>query len=162
MESEKQLKIYENMNFYNRYERLSEKYQLENRFENYANENVIALYQELGYEAKHIKKNNFFKIEEKIENIKFYFHTCLKYGNIELIIGASDMEKNEFLLGGPFAHISKEIEILKNIEKEGYIRSPKFGNYEDLYEILKVVLHIYEDFKKEVLKSFNKGNKGNV
>ncbi|MRI64137.1 hypothetical protein EDM00_09065 [Ornithobacterium rhinotracheale] len=72
------------------------------------------------------------------------------------------MEKNEFLLGGPFAHISKEIEILKNIEKEGYIRSPKFGNYEDLYEILKVILHVYEDFKKEVLKSFNKGNKENV
>ncbi|MRI64136.1 hypothetical protein EDM00_09060 [Ornithobacterium rhinotracheale] len=73
MESEKQLKIYENMNFYNRYERLSEKYQLENRFENYANENVIALYQELGYESKHIKKNNFLKLKKKLKILNSIF-----------------------------------------------------------------------------------------
>lgn len=149
-----QIKIYESMNFYNRYERLSKRYQLENCFENYANDKVIALYEELGYKAKHIKNNNFFKIEEKIDNIKFYFHTCLKYGNAELIMGASDIKNDVFLIGGTFAGIMKEIEISKNAYKDGYIRYPKFSNYEDLYEILKTSLSIYEDFKAEVLKTF--------
>lgn len=153
MEPEMQLKIYESIDFYNRYERLSRKYQLENRLENYANDKVIGLYDELGYTAKHIKKNNFFKMEEKIDNIKFNFHTCLKYGNAELIMDAFDTKKDEFLLGEPFAGIMKEIEISKNKEKDGYIRYPKFSNYKDLYEILNTSLSIYEDFKKEVLKT---------
>lgn len=146
-----QLKIYESMDFYNQYERLSKKYQLENRFENYVNDKVIALYEELGYKAKHIRKNNFFKIEEKIDNIKFYFHTCLKFGNAELIMGASDIKNDIFLIGGTFAGIMKEIEISKSIEKDYYIRYPKFSNYEDLYEILKTSLSIYNDFKKAVV-----------
>ena len=47
---------------------------------------------------------------------------------------------------------AKKIEIVKNEEKEGYIKDARFRNYEDLKNILREYFLIYEDLKTEVLK----------
>jgi len=69
-----------------RHSNISNQYRFEETFENYSNEKVIEIVKELGYSAKHKKKENFFQIIETINEMKFYFHFSLKYGLVEVIM----------------------------------------------------------------------------
>lgn len=40
------------------------------------------------------------------------------------------------------------------VEREGFLLDPRFRNYEELTEILRVAFGIYEDFKREVIAVF--------
>lgn len=147
----KEYQIYKNIDFANRYEKLSKNYQFEDRL-NYTNEEVLKLIHDLGYKAKYYKNNNFFSVKEKINGIECYLNMCLKYSNIELIIGATDIKLDKFMAGSVFGRLYKLIKYAEGIELEENIKMPKFRNYEDLREILKEAFSIYEDFKAEVLK----------
>ena len=81
--------------------------------------------------------------------MKFYFHFSLEYGMVEIIMG---MMNKKNIIGGLVPNICKKIEIVKNEEKEGYIKDACFRNYEDLKNIFREYFLIYEDFKTEVLK----------
>ena len=81
--------------------------------------------------------------------MKFYFHFSLEYGMVEIIMG---MMNKKNIIGGLVPNICKKIEIVKNEEKEGYIKDACFRNYEDLKNILREYFLIYEDLKTEVLK----------
>jgi hypothetical protein len=147
----KEYVVYKNIDFIKRYESLSTNYQFEDRLE-YTNERVLDLIATLGYKVKYVKSNNFFKVEEKIEGIKFYLNICLKYSNAELIIGATEINTDQFITGDVFGRLYKLIKYADGIELENSIRDPKFRTYEDLQAILKEAFSIYEDFKKEILK----------
>lgn len=151
---EKEIQIYKNIDFYNRYEKLSNDFSFENTFEDYSNDEVLKIIENLSYKAKYRKRDNFFQIVQKTDKYEFYFHICLKYGLAELIIGASRIISNEFLAGSVFMGMAKDMESLIGRESEGFIPKPRFRNYEDLKEILKIAFGIYEDFKKEVIKEF--------
>ena len=144
--SKKEYEIYKKISFVERYEKLSVKFQFEERLD-YSKESVLDLIKKLGYTAKYVKKNNFFKIEEKKGIIKFYLNICLKYSNVELIIGATNIIEDKFLIGGVFVRICTEVNCYKGISLDENIR-----NYQDLEEILTEAFAIYEDFKTEVLK----------
>ena len=147
----KEYSIYKNINFISRYEILSNTFQFEDRLE-YSNEEVLNLLHNLGYKAKYVKSNDFFKVEEKTNGVKFYLNICLKYSNAELIIGATDTEKDKFITGDVFGGLFRDIKYVEGIDLEENIRDPKFRNYEDLEQILKEAFSIYEDFKTELLK----------
>ena len=149
--SKKDLEIYEKINLYKRHYTLSVQNNYENTFENYSNEKVIEIVKELGYSAKYRKKEKFFQIIETINEMKFYFHFSLEYGMVEIIMGMMNKNKKN-IIGGLVPNICKKIEIVKNEEKEGYIKDACFRNYEDLKNILREYFLIYEDFKTEVLK----------
>lgn len=142
--------IYNKINFANRYEVLSNNFQFEDRLK-YSNEEVLSLILRLNYKAKHVRKNNFFTVEEKIDGMKFYLNICLKYSNVELIIGATHIIYDQFITGSVFCGLYSDIKYAEGIELEKNIRDPKFRNYEDLEQILKVALSIYEDFKTELI-----------
>ena len=150
--SKKELEIFEKINLYERHSNISNQYRFEETFENYSNEKVIEIVKELGYSAKHKKKENFFQIIETINEMKFYFHFSLKYGLVEVIMYWECINNKDIWGGGTFAGICKKIEIAKNEEKEGYIKDACFRNYEDLKNILREYFLIYEDLKTEVLK----------
>jgi hypothetical protein len=150
---EKEIRLYKNIHFCNRYEILSKAYQFEERL-NYSNDKVIELISSLGYKVKYIKSDNFFKIQDTISNIKFYLHICLKYSNIELIIGATNIDTDEFITGSVFVRLYRIIKYAEGIVLDENIKDPKFRTYEDLQEILKETFSIYEDFKKEVIKEY--------
>ena len=76
--------------------------------------------------------------------MKFYFHFSLEYGMVEIIMG---MMNKKNIIGGLVPNICKKIEIVKNEEKEGYIKDACFRNYEDLKNILREYFLIYEDLK---------------
>ena len=149
--SKKEYEIYKKIFFVERYEKLSVKFQFEERLD-YSKENVLDLIKKIGYTAKYVKKDNFFKIEEKKRIIKFYLNICLKYSNVELVIGATNIIEDKFLIGGVFVRICTEVNYYKCISLDENIKKPKFRNYEDLEEILTEAFAIYEDFKTEVLK----------
>ena len=149
--SKKDLEIFEKINLYERHSNISNQYRFEETFENYSNDEVIKIVKELGYSAKYRKKENFFQIIETTNKLKFYFHFSLEYGMVEIIMGMMNKNKKN-IIGGLVPNICKKIEIVKNEEKEGYIKDACFRNYEDLKNILREYFLIYEDLKTEVLK----------
>ena len=149
--SKKELEIFEKINLYERHSNISNQYRFEETFENYSNDEVIKIVKELGYSAKYRKKENFFQIIETTNKLKFYFHFSLEYGMVEIIMGMMNKNKKN-IIGGLVPNVCKKIEIVKNEEKEGYIKDACFRNYEDLKNILREYFLIYEDLKTEVLK----------
>lgn len=148
----KEYDLYKKINFCDRYESLSNSYQFEERLE-YTNNEVIQMISELGFKSKYVKIDNFFKIEEKGERVKFYLNICLKYSNVELIIGATDSKSNKFITGSVFGRLFRNIKYAEGIDILENIKKPKFRNYKDLREILQEAFSIYEDFKKELLNN---------
>ena len=150
--SKKELEIFEKINLYERHSNISNQYRFEDKLKDYSNDKTIEIVKELGYSAKYRKKEKFFQIIETINEMKFYFHFSLKYGLVEVIMYWECINNKDIWGGGTFAGICKKIEIVKNEEKEGYIKDARFRNYEDLKNILREYFLIYEDLKTEVLK----------
>ena len=151
MISKKELEIFEKIHLYDRYSYISNQYRYEDKSKDYSNDKTIEIVKELGYSAKYRKKEKFFQIIETINEMKFYFHFSLEYGMVEIIMGMMNKNKKN-IIGGLVPNICKKIEIVKNEEKEGYIKDARFRNYEDLKNILREYFLIYEDLKTEVLK----------
>ena len=149
----KEYQVYKNIDFVQRYESLSQANQFDERLE-YSKEKVIELINGLGFKSRYVSSDNFFKTQENIRGIKFYFHQCLKYSNVELIIGAVKVETDELIAGSVFGRIYRLFKYAEGIEIENNIKKPKFRNYGDLEEILREAFSIYEDFKVEVLELF--------
>lgn len=149
--SENANRIYEKVNFYKRCENLSNTYRHDERLENYSNEEVLKIISDFGYSPKYFKKENFFKVEEKVSNRIFYFHVSFKYGLVEVIFGVMD-ENKKHLEGGTVSTICKLIEMSKGIDTEGYMKHPGFRDYSELRDILKLEFGIFNDFKNEVVE----------
>lgn len=138
-----------------RYKELSKKNQFELTFENYSNEEIIKIIDNLGYKSKYYKSGNFFKIEEKISDVLFYLNISLKYGLTEFIIGGTKITTKQFIYGGTFGNIFKDMNYFIDKVENDTVSKPSFRNYDDLQIILKEALSIYEDFKYEFLKQDN-------
>lgn len=115
------------------------------------NEKVLEIANEIGYKISFVKKNNFFKFQEKIGTYKIYFNFSLKYSIVELIIGITNLKKDIFITGGTFGNLYEDIKYFET-KKESKIFMPSFENYQELEEILREAFSIYKDFKTEVLK----------
>ena len=147
MISKKELEIFEKINLYDRYSYISSQYRYEDKLKDYSNDKTIEIVKELGYSAKYRKKEKFFQIIETINELKFYFHFSLEYGMVEIIMGMMNKNKKN-IIGGLVPNICKKVEIVKNEEKEGYIKDACFRNYEDLKtEVLKVDWNEEDDVK---------------
>jgi len=119
--SKKELEIFEKINLYERHSNISNQYRFEDKLKDYSNDKTIEIVKELGYSAKYRKKEKFFQIIETINEMKFYFHFSLEYGMVEIIMGMMNKNKKN-IIGGLVPNICKKIEIVKNEEKEGYIK----------------------------------------
>ena len=154
-QNSKEYMVYKNIDFANRFEDISKNHQyFEDRLINYSKEEVINLISELGYKSKYIKSDIFFKTQDKILNIRFYFHICVRRGIVELIIGAVNTDNDEFITGGVFGNLYDDIKDAEEIVLDTRVRNPLFRDYEDLRNILKEAFSIYEDFKREVVKEY--------
>lgn len=114
-----------------------------NTFGDYDNEEVIKIFRELGYDVKYDKRENFFKVTEKLIQYKLQCHICLKYGHVEL--GWYLLKDNKYYDGYVWG-------VMKNILEgnDEHLMRPEFHSYEELKEILKEAFLMYEDFKKEL------------
>jgi len=139
--------VLEHINFLSRYGALYERFSLtEGRFDTYSNDEVLKIFELLGYKFKYNKKENFFGLKEQIKDFEFQFNISCKYANVELIWGLTK-NKERLTLGGPWGLIGDLL-----IGYNCNIKDPMFTSYDDLQAILKEALLIYEDFKKEVIQ----------
>lgn len=139
------------IDFIQRYKALSEKFpDRTNTFENYENEKAIEVFESLGYKARFMKKENFFRVGE-VKNKDIYtfrFNISLKYGLVEFIWAV--WHTGEVRTGTSW---DMYIKVLSN----GSERLPAvcFHSYDELKEIMKIAFEMYEDFKRELIPIYS-------
>ena len=153
--SKKLSTLYDNIKLYDRYSNLSNTYcDYESSLQIQDKKNVLEIFEELGYSAKYKTNEKFYAFYQNIENNSFYFHLGLRFGIVEIIFGLKKDVDSEHI-GGAITGICKRIELSNNIHKEEYIKGPAFSSYEELKEILNILLLLFEDFKKEFLDLYS-------
>ena len=144
------VQVLSSIHFAERYEALRTQYSFDAKesFENYDNQYVLEMLQEIGYTSvKYRKREDFFQAKKKSNIYEFRYHICIKYGIAELMWYA--MKDNKYYAGGSFPNLEYE---LLNLENGN--RLPIFRNYEDLREILTLAFQMFEDMTTEFLKVY--------
>lgn len=134
------------INFVDRYLELSNEFhfELNNSFKDFTKEQVLMIFNQLGYEAKYLRVDNFFRVEQLVSPFKFHFNIVLKNGIVEFIWGVWKENIPILELSGPWGVLAD------NAGYDAPIRKPIFRNYEDLKIILGNAFSVYENFKKEL------------
>ena len=144
------VKVLNSIRFPERYQalRIQYSFDLKESFEDYDNQYVLKMLQDIGYVAvKYRKRENFFQAKKKSNIYEFRYHICIKYGIAELMWYA--MKDNKYYEGGTFPNLEYE---LLNLENRN--RLPNFRNYEDLHGILTTAFQMFEDMTAEFLKVY--------
>ena len=144
------VQVLSSIHFAERYEALRTQYSFDAKesFENYDNQYVLEMLQDIGYVAvKYWRKENFFQAKKKSNIYEFRYHICIKYGVVKLMWYA--MKDNKYYEGGTFPNLEYE---LLNLENRNHL--PIFRNYEDLHGILTTAFQMCEDMTTEFLKVY--------
>ena len=144
------VKVLNSIRFPERYQalRIQYSFDLKESFEDYDNQYVLKMLQDIGYVAvKYRKRENFFQAKKKSNIYEFRYHICIKYGIAELMWYV--MKDNKYYEGDTFPNLEHE---LLNLENGN--RLPNFRNYEDLHGILTTAFQMFEDMTAEFLKVY--------
>ena len=150
MMDQKTIQILNSIHFAERYKKLYKQYSFNfnESFNNYNNQYVLKLLQEVGYiDIKYQKRENFFQSVKKIDVYRFEHKIKTKSGAVELIWDV--MKNNQYFTGNSFSNLEYE---LLNLEERHPL--PIFRNYEDLREILTIAFQMFEDTTTEFLKVY--------
>lgn len=156
MEMKPEIKMaLKNISFEDRYRSLSARYEtnpdgIEDRLESYDKDKVEEILNSIGYPAKFDKREKFFKlgVEDNSPDYKIWFNISVELGMTEFIWVV--YYKNELQLGSPWSIYSR----LLNPSGQR-IKKPVYRSYEELEEILKEAILMYEDFKRELIKIYS-------
>ena len=144
------VEVLNRIRFTERYQalRIQYSFDLEESFEDYDNQHVLEMLQEIGYTSvKYWRKENFFQAKKKSNVYEFRYHIRIKYGIAELMWYA--MKNNKYYAGGSFPNLEYD---LLNPENRNHL--PNFRNYEDLRGILTIAFQMCEDMTAEFLKVY--------
>ena len=144
------VKVLNSIRFPERYQalRIQYSFDLKESFEDYDNQYVLKMLQDIGYVAvKYWRKENFFQAKKKSNIYEFRYHICIKYGVAELMWYV--MKNNKYYEGDTFPNLEYE---LLNLENRNHL--PIFRNYEDLHGILTTAFQMFEDMTAEFLKVY--------
>ena len=147
---QKTIQILNSIHFAERYKKLYKQYSFNfnESFNNYDNQYVLKLLQEVGYiDIKYQKRENFFQSVKKIDVYRFEHKIKTKSGAVELIWDV--MKNNQYFTGNSFSNLEYE---LLNLEERHPL--PIFRNYEDLREILTIAFQMFEDMTTEFLNVY--------
>lgn len=149
MLSEKVQSKYDSIRLLERYKSLSELFQSENTFEKYDATLVLTMLHSLGYDFNYNENESFFGHKILEDGFDFRINFSLKYGVVETIIWAKNLNTNE-QYGGPVSRIVKLIQAKKDKNNHTRIPYPRFSNYDDLEKIVRELMSIFYDFKSVV------------
>ncbi|QPH39445.1 hypothetical protein [Pedobacter endophyticus] len=142
--------IYERINFVRKFKEISLRH---NDFKNSLNGNNIEMFNRVlskfEYQIKYFKKEEFYKIEEKLNNIVFIYQFSLKNGIVEPMLYV----KNRGIYIGPDHRFDSICEKLDNSFSRKEFPIPVYTSEDELTEILSELFLLYEDFKVGFLKS---------
>ena len=148
------VQVLSSIHFAERYEALRTQYSFDAKesFENYDNQYVLEMLQEIGYTSvKYRKREDFFQAKKKSNIYEFRYHICIKYGIAELMWYA--MKDNKYYAGGSFPNLEYE---LLNLENGNHL--PIFRNYEDLHGILTLAFQMFEDMTEAFLRIYGESS----
>ena len=148
------VEVLNSIRFAERYQalRIQYSFDLKESFEDYDNQYVLKMLQDIGYVAvKYRKRENFFQAKKKSNIYEFRYHICIKYGIAELMWYA--MKDNKYYAGGSFPNLEYE---LLNLENGN--RLPIFRNYEDLHKILTIAFQMCEDMTEVFLSVYGESS----
>lgn len=137
-------RVLQKIDFINRYKLICSNYELDidERFKDYDNEEILKVMQKIGYIFKYNKKEDFFYNAENYGNYKIQINISFKRGIVELIWVV--WKNDELLTGSPLGVLARLLS--KTNER---IKSPNFSDYINLEQLLSDVFVLYEDFKSE-------------
>ena len=144
------VKVLNSIRFPERYQdlRIQYSFDLKESFEDYDNQYVLKMLQDIGYTAvKYWKSENFFQSKTRSKVYEFRYHIKIKYGIAELMWYV--MKDNKYYAGSSFPNLEYE---LLNLENRNHL--PIFRNYEDLRGILTLAFQMFEDMTTEFLKVY--------
>ena len=144
------LEVLNRIHFAERYQALRTQYDFDAKesFENYDNQYILKILQDIVYTAaKYRKREDFFQAKKKSNIYEFRYHICIKAGIAELMWYV--MKDNKYYEGGTFPNLEYE---LLNSENRNHL--PIFRNYEDLRGILTIAFQMCEDMTAEFLKVY--------
>jgi len=150
MMTKKSVEIFIAIKLFERFKEISLSHQSE-PLSIYSDETIINILKETEIDFKYFKKENFYGVKLIESNYDIRFNISFKYGIVEPILWAKNMESGE-QIGGVFSRLMKMIQKSTNNSQIIKIAYPKFSNYEDLKEIILELSLIFKDFKKELLK----------
>ena len=154
MMDKQMVQVLSSIHFAERYEALRTQYSFDAKesFENYDNQYVLEMLQEIGYTSvKYWKSENFFQSKTRSKVYEFRYHIKIKYGIAELMWYV--MKDNKYYAGGSFPNLEYE---LLNLENGN--RLPIFRNYEDLHEILTIAFQMCEDMTEAFLRIYGESS----
>ncbi len=142
----------ENIDFIDRHKNMSAKYDFDDELK-YDNNEVLRIFNELGYYARYYKRENFFQIVEEVPPCQFKFNISLKYAHLEFIWVVR--KDGELYTGSPWGGLKQSLDGTD----EG-VRKPGFRNYDELKEILEEAFLMYEDFYRELFFVYSSKTEG--
>lgn len=134
------------MDIVERYLKLAENHQfpIKELFKKYDNHKVVELIEALGYNAKYVKSENYFKVSfEDYMGIRFQLNLVLKSGIVDIVFCV--WWNDEVLTGVPMSLLVKQMSATELETKK-----PLFRNYDEMNEILKEAFELYLDFYSRV------------
>jgi len=138
----------EKISFVKKYTSICENY---NDFENRLRGNNIELYEsvfkQLNYKYKYFKRESFYRVSITENNFYFELNLVLKDGLVEAILNIK-FKNQYFFPNGRLDFIPKKMK--KDFDRKKF-NLPKYSSKEDLQQILKSILLIYEDIQKSVI-----------
>ncbi|MDZ7898862.1 MAG: hypothetical protein U5N85_12685 [Arcicella sp.] len=136
--------IYENINFISRYKKLYAKYNnWDNRISKIDKKEVSSILETYNYPFKYVDSTYYCK--ESIESYTFHIAIQVK-GGIPIL--TFNIEKDNVFYPLTGHNLTRAYKLLLNLETALIVT---FIDYEQLNEIMKEYLRIYEDFKIEFL-----------
>lgn len=140
------------MEFVPRYEALSKRFDaertpLQERLRYLDGEIVLETLAKLGCAADFDAREKFFRLRERrVEELTFGANLILTGGMVDFVWVVR--EGGRLLLGLPLGEYARLL-----IRPEYRIKKPIFGTYEDLEEILRDGLRLFEDFQRALLET---------
>ncbi len=144
--SEVQKNVIKELEFLSFREELGRKYGVQDRDTSKVDpEKVKAILLELGYTTKYTKSEDFFSIIEKEAPFEFKFQIALKWKILECS-WITFYNKSRIEYSGPWNTIAMEL-----LGKHIPVPMPTFKDYEELKELLEIILAKYKLYKSNFL-----------
>ena len=145
--------LFEQINFTERYEKLSADYNFQDNLLTIIDIDLTKeIMADMGSKVRYFKSENFFRITDQRRGYGFHFNIAIEYGRAELLWFIYQDEKilRNVTGDGLWATIYGELKGVDWREAPAY---PRMRDYDDMEDILRISFAMWEDFKDAFLKA---------
>ena len=149
-----EIEIYESLDIYNWYKKLISEFNYkDDSLQKINRKYVEAIFVEFDYCFSYSSESKIYEIPTRYNGIDFYCNPQFKYGSVDIHLWA-EKKKDKIQIGSTLMVICKRIEISRGEEDTyNYLGRPRYRNYDDIREIMRIVFSKFEEYKIAVVNS---------